>query len=63
MKVRVDHEACEGNGVCVRLCPDVFELDDEDVLRIKLSPVPPEHEERVRRAVAKCPKQALSLED
>lgn len=63
MKVRVDLEACESNGVCVKLCPDVFELDDEDVLHIKVDEVPAEHEERVRRAVAKCPKQALRVEE
>lgn len=63
MKVRVDLAACEANGVCVKLCPEVFELDEDDVLHIKLPEVPAEHEERVRRAVAKCPKQALSIED
>lgn len=63
MKVRVDLEACEANGVCVKLCPAVFELDEDDVLQIKLAEISAEHEERVRRAVAKCPKQALSLEE
>ena len=63
MKIRVDRESCEANGVCVKLSPDDFELDDEDVLHVRVNEVPPEREERVRRAVAKCPKQALSIEE
>lgn len=63
MKVRVDREACEANGVCVKLCPEVFELDPDDVLHIKIDVVPEMHHERVRRAVAKCPKQALRIEE
>ncbi len=61
MRVRVDSEICEANGVCAKLCASVFELDDEDVLHVKVAEIPAEHLERVRRAVAKCPKQALSL--
>ena len=34
MRVRVDRELCESNGVCVRLVPEVFELDDDDRLRV-----------------------------
>ena len=62
MRVRVDHELCEANAVCVRLVPEVFELDDDDRLRLKGEP----HEalrSRVAEAVRRCPKQALTLVD
>ncbi len=63
MKVRVDPEICEAQGTCVRTCAQVFELDDEDNLHILTDTVPPEHHEAVRRAVARCPKQALSIDE
>lgn len=63
MRVRVDHLACEANGVCAGLVPEVFELDDEDVLHIARPDVPPELADGVRHAVRSCPKLALSLDD
>ena len=26
MKIRVDYDRCEGNAVCMRVCPEVFEV-------------------------------------
>jgi ferredoxin len=61
MQVEVDHEACEANGVCAGLVPEVFDLDDEDYLNIVLPEVPSRLAEGVRHAVASCPKLALRL--
>lgn len=63
MKVHVDREICEAQGLCVRTCAQVFELDDQDKLTILTDPVPPEHHDAVRRAVTRCPKQALSIDE
>src|SRR5215472_13755014 len=63
MKVIVDRDLCEANGVCVSLVPAVFDLDDEDVLHIMVDDVPAEQADLVRRAVQSCPKIALRLED
>ena len=63
MKVRVDREICEAQGVCVRTCAQVFELDVEDNLIILTDPVPPEHHDAIRRALARCPKQALNIDE
>lgn len=63
MRVSVDKLVCEANGVCERLVPQVFELDDEDELAI-LQPEPPAQlHDRVRDAVDRCPKLALSITD
>ena len=62
MRVRVDHELCEANAVCVRLVPEVFELDDDDRLRLKGEPGEAQRS-RVAEAVRRCPKQALTLVD
>ncbi|TMQ90430.1 ferredoxin [Actinomadura soli] len=63
MRVRVDPLVCEANAVCVGLAPEVFDLDDEDVLRILAPDVPPEEQDRVRHAVRSCPKAALTLDE
>ena len=34
MRVAVDRDLCEANGVCAGLAPEVFDLDDEDYLHI-----------------------------
>ncbi len=63
MKVIVDRDACEANAVCAGLVPEVFEVDDEDVLHIKLEVIPANLADSVRHAVRSCPKVALSLEE
>jgi len=61
MRVAVDRDLCEANGVCAALVPDVFDLDDDDYLHIRVAEVPGAMADAVRRAVASCPKTALSL--
>jgi ferredoxin len=61
MKVTVDHDLCEANGVCASITPEVFDLDDEDHLRILLPQVPARLADLVERAVGSCPKMALRL--
>lgn len=63
MKVIVDRDLCEANSICAGLVPEVFDVDDEDLLHIQVSEVPPHLADAVRRAVASCPKTALRLEE
>jgi ferredoxin len=63
MRVRVDHDLCEANAVCVRLVPEVFELDDADRLRLKQEHPDEALRSRLAEAVRRCPKQALAIVD
>jgi len=63
MKVRVDPEVCAGFGVCLGLCPEVFELHDDGYAVVLVGEVPPEHEDAVRTAVRQCPSNAISLSE
>jgi ferredoxin len=63
MKVHVDPHICAGFGVCVGLCPEVFELHDDGYAVVIVTEVPPELEEPVREAVTQCPARAISLTD
>lgn len=61
MEIRVDRDLCEANAVCCGLAPDVFELDDDEQLVIKVASPPADRIERVELAVSRCPKNALEL--
>jgi ferredoxin len=63
MKVTIDYDLCEANGVCASLVPEVFELDDEDNTNILVDEVPDRLLDQVRHAVRSCPKAAISLQD
>ncbi len=61
MRVHVDRDLCESNGVCVRLVPEVFTLDDDDRLRVAPEGLTEAVRGRVEQALRRCPKQALRL--
>jgi ferredoxin len=62
MKIVVDLNRCQGYAQCAFLAPTVFEMHGEEALMYM--PLAPEHErERVRRAAAACPVQAILVEE
>jgi ferredoxin len=63
MRIIADFDLCEANAVCVRSCPEVFRLDDDDTLTILLDEIPETLRPAVERAVGGCPRQALSLQE
>jgi sterol 14-demethylase len=62
-RVKVDLDRCQGHGVCVSECPQVFALD-EQAMRVRLMrrDVPDELRENVAAAVQYCPTHALSID-
>ncbi|MEB3370620.1 ferredoxin [Saccharopolyspora mangrovi] len=62
MKIVVDFDLCEANGMCEAVAPDVFEIDEDDNLHIIAEPTA-ELRDSIEQAVQSCPKAALSLED
>jgi ferredoxin len=63
MKVVVDFDLCESNAVCMGIAPEVFEVRDDDFLYILNENPGAELHQKVREAVERCPKQAITLED
>ena len=63
MRIKVDFDLCESNALCEAMAPGVFELDDDDYLVVKAEETTPENIESVKRAVAACPRAAITLED
>lgn len=60
MHVAVDRSVCQQYGQCEALAPDLFRLDDDDVLTYVESP-PPELLAAAAAAADACPMQAISL--
>ncbi len=63
MRVIVNRDRCEGNAVCLRIAPDIFDLDDEDYAVVKLDPIPADREQLAEQAIAECPRAALLREN
>jgi ferredoxin len=63
LRIVVDRDLCEANGECMRAAPEVFFVDDNDKLVLKMERPPPELEEKVRTAVRRCPRAALTLRE
>lgn len=62
MKIIVDRQRCDGNGVCMGIAPEVFDVDDDLYLHVAENiPDDPELRARVRQSVTSCPILALKL--
>lgn len=60
-RVEVDYDLCESNALCEGFAPEVFALDDDDIMHIEDGTVTDENRARVDQAVASCPKAALRI--
>ena len=63
MRVVADQERCEGNAVCMKVCPEVFEVGDDDQVILLIEQPPDDLHAKVEAAVRRCPRQALSMVD
>ncbi|MEU7619872.1 ferredoxin [Micromonospora rifamycinica] len=63
MRVRVDFDSCDSNGLCAAEAPTVFEVRDDDFLYVLQENPPQELWPEVTRAANACPKFAITLED
>lgn len=63
MRIAVDLERCQGNGVCARKAPEVFEVDGGGRLTVLQNEPRPDLHRAVRDAVRRCPTQALTTEE
>ena len=62
MKVTVS-DACTGCGLCIDICPELFDLGDDEVAFAKLSEVPDELADACREAAETCPTSAIEIDE
>jgi ferredoxin len=60
MRVHVDMDLCQSNGECCFAAPEVFELDDDDILQYDAAPSE-ELRAKVEEAVSVCPVTAIAI--
>ncbi len=64
MKVAVDQLKCEGAGICVQECPQVFQFQPgSKKAAVVLDKIPKALEEKCRMLAYKCPADAIEVEE
>jgi len=63
MKPEVDQSLCIGDAICADICPEVFELRDDDLAYVIRENPGPELHERVREAADACPTSAIIVHE
>jgi ferredoxin len=62
MKARIDEDLCVGDGTCVEICPEMFEMAG-DLAVVKKERVPEELEDLCREAAESCVVEAITIDE
>ena len=67
MKIKLDKTKCYGCGTCVALMPEVFEIGDDGLAKVKDEYLDKDISDsdalgRLKTVAASCPNGAISLE-
>ena len=62
MKVSVDLDTCDGNGVCMSLCHEVFDVREDGLHLVEEQPRP-ELRGSLKAAEVSCPTGAIVVTD
>ena len=62
MEAKLDGELCTGCGLCVDICPEVFEMGEENMAVVKGVSIPENAEECCQEAKDSCPVEAIDID-
>ena len=76
MKVWIDQDLCTGDGICVEICPPLFDMHDDGLAYVKdgdkilsdpagaeaVAPVPAGQEEATIESAEECPGECIFIE-
>lgn len=60
MRAKIDKETCAGCGLCVQICPAVFEMDDDKAITGE-DPVSETEADNIKDAAESCPTEAILI--
>lgn len=61
LRANVDQNACIGCGICIDICPAVFEMDPHGLSESVVAVIDPGLNQTVRTAANACPTQAIRV--
>jgi ferredoxin len=61
IKASIDWDKCTGNGVCARVAPEIFSVDDQGNSDVLMEEVPAELRVKALLAQQGCPTGAVSV--
>jgi len=62
-KVKVLPDKCVGCGICVQIAPDIFEITDDFVSKVKKTHLTPEELQQAEQAQEMCPSGSIVIEE
>jgi ferredoxin len=63
VKVEVERSKCRGYANCLMAAPDVFSIDESDLVVLLVEHPSADQEDDVEKAVLDCPARAISVVD
>lgn len=63
MKASIDRDECTGCELCTMICPEVFEMDDEQIAIVIADPIPEDVEDEAQEAADSCPVSCIYIEE
>lgn len=64
MKVKIDYDLCMGDRNCNKVCAEVFQYDEDQLIsRVIVDEVPEHLEDLVRKAARECAPEAIIIEE
>ena len=61
LKLVVDRDLCEANGLCAQVAPKLFEIGGDDQMRVLIPQPSAADVSAAEEAVRRCPRGALTL--
>ena len=63
LKASIDWDKCEGKGMCARVAPEIFSVDEEGNSDVLMEDVPENLRAKALLAMRQCPTGAVSVVD